>query len=424
MNLGTLSATRALRNGFERLRQTGDRLTGGGLRSLGKRLMRQIILSAMNQPFLRTLGRNVLQPFPNTSLILYRVATTPLPGNPASPTLPEDESGAQIESSQKGTPANPRAEILLAPLSPNAHIIEIGPSYNPIAPKTAGWKTKTLDHTTREALIAHYRGQPGVDVSRIEEVDFIWTSGCLTDAIPNALHATFDAFIASHVIEHAPDFIGFLEAAALLLKPEGVVVLAVPDKRYCFDYFQPLTTTGQLLAAHAERRSRHTRRIAFDHVAYAVRSGGLGAWGQQPMREMCFFHPIEEARKLFDSISANEKYVDLHAWRFTPASFELLLLELARMGETDWRVERITPPSGCEFFAWLRRGGAAMAASLTETEFAAKRLVLLKQTLLETKAQIDWLINGEPTLAGAAPAVGATAASLSPDLTAATDTPD
>ena len=229
-------------------------------------------------------------------------------------------------------------------------------------------------------------------MNKIEEVDFVWTGGSLADAVPEPLHSTFDALIASHVIEHTPDMIGFLEAAAALLKPEGGVVLAVPDKRYCFDYFQPLTTTGQLLEAHAERRSRHTRRLAFDHVAYAVKSGGSGTWGQQPLQELCFIHSIEQARNLFDAIGANEEYVDLHAWRFLPASFELLLLELARLGETDWRVERISPTSGCEFFAWLRRGGRALAASLIEDDFNTRRLALLKRTLIETKAQIDYAL--------------------------------
>jgi hypothetical protein len=307
-------------------------------------------------------------------------------------TQPEAVSGAGLQNHS----ITARAEILLAPVPRSALIIEIGPSYNPIAPKAEGWNTKTLDHTNREGLIAHYRGEPGVDVDRIEEVDFIWSGGPLSEALPTALHGTFDAFVASHVIEHTPDLIAFLEAAAVLLKSDGVVVLAVPDKRYCFDYFQPLTTTGQLLAAHAERRARHTPRLAFDHFAYAVKNGGVGAWGQHPTREMRFFYPIEEARKLFASIEANEEYIDLHAWRFTPASFQLLLLELARLGETDWRVDRITPANGCEFYAWLRRGGAASVASLTETDLAAQRVALLRSTLLETKEQIDWLLAGEP----------------------------
>jgi Domain of unknown function (DUF4214)/Methyltransferase domain len=123
-----------------------------------------------------------------------------------------------------------RNEILLAPVPRTGHIIEIGPSFRPIAPKGEGWNTRSLDHTTREGLIAKYRGHPGVDVNRIEEVDFVWAGGSLIDAVPASLHGTFDAFVASHVIEHTPDLIAFLDAAGALLKPDGVVVLAIPDK--------------------------------------------------------------------------------------------------------------------------------------------------------------------------------------------------
>jgi 2-polyprenyl-3-methyl-5-hydroxy-6-metoxy-1,4-benzoquinol methylase len=291
-----------------------------------------------------------------------------------------------------------RAEILLAPVPGGGRIIEIGPSFNPIAPKSAGWNSVSIDHLTREDLVAKYTGHPGVDVSRIEPVDFVWTSGPLSAAVPPAQHGTFDAFVASHVIEHTPDLIAFLDSAATLLKPEGVVILVIPDKRYCFDYFQPLTTTGQLLEAHADRRSRHTSRLAFDHFAYAVADGDIGAWGQRPSQGIRFMHALEDANEMFAAFENSSAYADLHAWRFVPSSFELLLLELARLGKTDWRVERTTPADGCEFFAWLRRGGAARVKALAAEEMIVQRLTLLKRTLLETRAQIDWLLAGEPGL--------------------------
>ena len=286
----------------------------------------------------------------------------------------------------------------MAPAPPNGRVIEIGPSFSPIAPKAAGWHAHSVDHTDRAGLVAKYGNDPTVDVSRIEDVDFVWSKGLISDAVPSHLHGTFDAFVASHVIEHTPDLIAFLDSAATLLKPEGIVVLAVPDKRYCFDYFQPLTTTGQLLEAHAEQRARHSRRLAFDHIAYAVTGSGSGAWGQHPLHGLQFMHSVEQARDTFASWEAGRSYVDLHAWRFTPASFELLLLELARIDRTDWRIERTTESEGCEFYAWLRRGGKAAAVALSDVAFATKRMGLLKRTLLEARAQIDWLLAGEPEL--------------------------
>ena len=115
------------------------------------------------------------------------------------------------------------------------------------------------------------------------------------------------------------------------------------------------------------------------------------------MQEIQFYHSLEEAGDAFSTTreDPDSPYVDMHAWQFTPASFELLLLELARLGETDWQVERITPPTGCEFYVWLRRGGRA-AAALTMAEVNARRLALLKQALLQTREQIDLLFAGEP----------------------------
>jgi len=49
----------------------------------------------------------------------------------------------------------------------------------------------------------------------------------------------FDYCLASHVIEHIPNPIAFFQSIAHLLKPGGVLSLAVPDKRYTFDFFQP-----------------------------------------------------------------------------------------------------------------------------------------------------------------------------------------
>jgi glycosyltransferase involved in cell wall biosynthesis len=313
------------------------------------------------------------------------------PGFP--PRRPKPWLPFKKQTAAVSTPAT-REQTLLGDLNRSSRIVEIGPSYNPIAPKAHGWKTTTVDHATRAALTEKYRGHPGVDVDRIEEVDCVWISGSLADAVPAHLHGTFDAFIASHVIEHTTDLVGFLDTAATLLANTGIVILAVPDKRYCFDYFRPLTTTGDVLDAHAARRSRHTRRNLFNHLAYVVKNDGAGAWGQSPVNELEFFHSIEEAAAAFANASdgAESPYVDSHAWQFTPASFELLLLELARIGETDWLVDQITPATGCEFFVRLRRGGGCATAALTVPELQARRLALLKRILLETREQIDLIL--------------------------------
>jgi len=293
----------------------------------------------------------------------------------------------------------PRAEQLLGTLPSSSRVIEIGPSYNPALPKSSGWNVRSIDHATQTELIIKYKNDPAVDISRIDPVDYVWRTGSLSDAVPSVDHGTFDAFIASHVIEHTPDLVAFLGAAATLLNPTGVVGLAIPDRRFCFDFFSPLTSTGSVVEAHDQGRSRHRLGTLFDHFAYAVSAGGTGAWGQHPTNNFQFFHDISLARSVAEqSKKVDHKYIDSHNWRFTPSSFQLIILELAWLALTDWKVVHITDSYGCEFIARLCRGGSAEAQAMTPEDFQTKRLHLLKQILIEQKIQIDWLLMGEPEL--------------------------
>jgi len=163
-----------------------------------------------------------------------------------------------------------RAKVLMNGVSKTSRVVEIGASYSPIAPKSEGWQTWTVDHATRSDLVAKYTGVDDVWVERIEEVDVVWRDGPLVEAFPKTAHGTFDVFLASHVIEHTPNLVDFLASAEALLNSDGTVILAVPDKRYCFDYFRPITLTSDIVEAHLEKRTRHSRRTAFEHHAYTL----------------------------------------------------------------------------------------------------------------------------------------------------------
>ncbi len=291
-----------------------------------------------------------------------------------------------------------RAEALLGTVPKSSRIIEIGPSFDPIAPKSQGWNSASIDHLSREGLREKYAAHPGVDIDRIETVDFVWSGGLLSDAVPAEQHGSFDVFLASHVIEHTPDLVGFLDAAQTLLKPEGVVVLAVPDKRFCFDYFQAATTTGQVLDVHAKRRQRHGGERAFDHFAYAVTDGGEESWPHRPSKGIRLLQRLDSAFQHYTLYEESAEYHDLHAWHFMPSSFELLMLELGRLRVIDWRVDQLTRTLNWEFFAWLRRGAMAELGALPVETLDARRVAMLKRCMLETQEQIDWLLAGEPDL--------------------------
>ncbi|MCO6418419.1 class I SAM-dependent methyltransferase [Siccirubricoccus sp. KC 17139] len=312
-----------------------------------------------------------------------------------------------------------RNAALLRGLSPADRIIEIGPSFGPIAAKRDGWNTTVVDHASREALVAKYAAAPNVDTARIEAVDRIWTQGPLDALFPAAEHGRFAALIASHVIEHIPDPLGFLRSAARLLDPgRGVLVLAVPDKRWCFDLLKPPSTTGQVLAAHRRGAVRHAAGTLFDHFAYsATDAEGRPGWGAgEAVPTLRLGGRLEDALAVFERCveSPDAPYVDCHAWQFTPASFALLILELGALGLADWRIEWLRPEPAVEFLVHLRRGRQEFASA--EAREAA-RLELLRQVLLELRAQTDWLVPAAPPPAGpAAPALDARLAGIEAQL--------
>lgn len=113
--------------------------------------------------------------------------------------------------------------------------LEIGPSHSPTIPKREGFKVEILDHATADELINKYRelGIPEERLENIEEVDYIWKGEALD--VLTKKKDYYDYIVASHVVEHTPDLVSFLAQCENMLKPGGILSLAVPDKRYCFD---------------------------------------------------------------------------------------------------------------------------------------------------------------------------------------------
>ena len=266
-------------------------------------------------------------------------------------------------------------------------LIEIGASYNPLLPKRDGWQTVVVDHADQAALIGKYQSEADRlavvpwDFKAIEHVDVIWTGGPLHEAFPADQHGTFDGLIASHVAEHLPDLLSFLQSAAILLKPSGKFFLALPDKRLCFDALRPLATTGRVLDGRGA--SRHTMGTEYDHTAYHCVYGGDTGWlAASRNQDFALVQPWSQVATVLDQ--KHTEYVDCHNWTFTPSSFELIILELHALGLIPWSA-RLEPQIGIEFWAWLERSDIALEA------INERRLALLRETIMEGKTQIEMI---------------------------------
>ena len=227
-------------------------------------------------------------------------------------------------------------------------VLEIGPSYNPTCPKSMGYNTTIFDHLPREDLVVKYSGY-GVDVGRIEDVDVVGNS-------LSEIEGEFDVIVASHLIEHTPDFIAFLRDCSRLMHQNSRLYLLIPDKRYCFDALRPPTSTGNVIDSFLLGRKRHVGAL-FDTTSSAVARSGQNNWGANEAGPFKSIHNFREARAFLTAAMNTSDYMDCHAWCFTPASFRLIVFDLAAMAFVDLvESESHAVDGASEFYFVLKKG--------------------------------------------------------------------
>lgn len=248
--------------------------------------------------------------------------------------------------------------------------LEIGPLFSPVIPKRDGYNVKVLDNKSRAQLINVHPEH----ADEIEEVDYVWAGQSYRQLIGES-HC-FDYILASHVIEHTPDLIGFLENCMSVLKPGGVLSLAVPDMRYCFDCFRPITGLAHVIDSYRRENIVPTAGTAAEYYLNVTALDGKIAWYSGTFGSFSLVHPDAITKELLE-YDADPGACDLHAWVFTPTSFRLLMHDLRRLGFTSLKEIGFFPSEGCEFYITLSSHGTAPVID---------RLTMLRQIAVEALA--------------------------------------
>ena len=137
--------------------------------------------------------------------------------------------------------------------------IEIGALHRPLAvPATA--HVTYVDHLSEEGLRQHY---PELAEEHFAPVTVLGSAEDLSAFKDESL----DFVIANHLLEHLEDPISGLREFHRVLRPGGVLYLALPDPRVSFDHDRPLTTVEHLLEEHrsgpeVNRRSHYEEYAA------------------------------------------------------------------------------------------------------------------------------------------------------------------
>lgn len=229
----------------------------------------------------------------------------------------------------------------------DAHVLEIGPFYSPLLKSK---KVKYFDILDQKALKKRaVKINQQKNVKNIPLIDYVSPTGKL-----EVVKEKFDIVISSHVIEHQIDLIAHLQDVTGILNKAGLYYLLIPDKRYCFDHYINVSDLPEVVARHYENRKSHSLKSVIEHRAFTTHSDSIRHWNKD------HGDASHNQRKRIDVAvedfkKSKGRNIDVHAWYFTPKSFEELITSLKKLGYINLSVKKIykTERNSLEFFAIL-----------------------------------------------------------------------
>ena len=230
---------------------------------------------------------------------------------------------------------------------------EIGALSHPVVSKSDG-TVYYVDYADAAFLREKYKDDSWVITSNIVEVDAIWGEYSLQEALGPSVK--LDYVVASHVIEHVPDLIGWLSEVRDVLKQSGQLRLAVPDRRFTFDLLRTETHLSDVLATYVVGARVPQPREVIDFALNAKKVDVVKAWAGTIEREgLESYYSFEMAMDWAKDAHQNGGYHDAHCWIFTPRSFAQLFIELASRHLAIFKCVQFvdTEPNEIEFFVSL-----------------------------------------------------------------------
>ena len=233
----------------------------------------------------------------------------------------------------------------------DTRILEIGALNSPTFGKKEA-VVKYADWLAYDALVAHYPNKKG-----ILHVDYIIKGRNISSDIGDVDPEKFNIIVANHVIEHIPDVIGWLLELAKLTTESGYLSLAVPDRRYTFDFARKETDIVDLIDCHREQLESPSFKQILKHLYFKKDIVSKNVWDGDDITPA-----LEKKRfSLGDAIKRAEgmygSFHSLHCHVFTVDSFTEIINELYEAKIIPWKIEKIVDVEyyGNEFLALLKK---------------------------------------------------------------------
>ncbi|WP_193188748.1 methyltransferase domain-containing protein [Nisaea sediminum] len=240
--------------------------------------------------------------------------------------------------------------------------VEIGPLDRPIVSRSEG-NVLYMDHLDTENLkrkYAEHAVQGLVSVEKLVDVDLVADGRKFAEILGD--RGPVDYVIASHVIEHIPDPVGWLCDLAEGLTDGGLVSLVVPDRLFTFDHYRRPSNAGDLIDAFLQHREMATPGQIFDYVANVAVVDPMTVWkGELLQRVPSPGHTPEQALNLARLRLSDNVAPDVHCSVFSANDFADVFRQIIALDLLPYEIAALEPTAfgEIEFFVTLRKSSAS-----------------------------------------------------------------
>lgn len=244
-----------------------------------------------------------------------------------------------------------RREVIKNWVDLDNHIgLEIAPNWVPLL-----FKQETnvyyCDRMCYQELIEREKNNPdrikyGLDIMPI---DFVWEDN---KPLVKCTNLKFDYIVHAHVLEHVPNFLGFLNQQREVLKDNGLIGLILPDPKRSGEYFRPLTTAAQIIEAFILNQNKPTPGQVYESLRHSLIVENEDDFIKKKHEDFKKSYTIQQCLEF--ARFSTQQYLDVHCWAFTPDSFTSVTDELKEVGLFDFDIKQIqSSNTGKEFFVKL-----------------------------------------------------------------------
>jgi hypothetical protein len=257
-----------------------------------------------------------------------------------------------------------RIKRLVSPLDLKGLGLEVAPYFRPALRKSSH-NVRYVDYIDNDEIAKKAASNPSPD-KEIPLIDWVWTPGKpLRQCIPSDI--TFNYALASHVMEHVPNPVGWLNEILEVMREGAVLALALPDRRFTMDFYRRETTFGDLLSLWITAPPVPTPTQTADCLAHAFFDPRDASHSNTEWRKKHERTSLAQLSRVYSDqdtlnfalVSARRQYIDIHCTVWTPDSYREAFRRVIDLGLMNVSLSMTEGAAGLdEFIVHLTKRGA------------------------------------------------------------------